>query len=186
MIVIISSHQEFAEVLAAHISRELGYECRVFSEFPTEQDRPKEQIILTISHHTPPSGWPGESYVLEEKSAPLRLQPLLASIKKHAEVLPEKLMLGRVVFLPRAKRLEAGSPPAVELTDKEVRLLMCLYKAGKTGVEKESLLRQVWGVDPDTNTNVLETHLYRLRNKLRELGQEPLILAVEQSYKLAL
>ena len=53
------------------------------------------------------------------------------------------------------------------------------------GASRETLLKEVWGMEADLNTHTLETHIYRLRAKLRELSGNDIIEAFEGGYRLA-
>lgn len=87
-------------------------------------------------------------------------------------------------FLPAEKciRHEQGE---TELTDKESALLLCLYHHRHSGLPRQQLLEEVWGYHDSVTTHTLETHLYRLRGKLREIfnGGE-LITTYQGSYRL--
>ncbi len=52
------------------------------------------------------------------------------------------------------------------LTEKEAELIMLLYKAGNNIVSREEILREVWGYENDVDTHTIETHIYRIRQKL--------------------
>lgn len=78
----------------------------------------------------------------------------------------------------------ASTNETIKLTEKEAQLL--LYLLEKTGavVERETLLQHVWKYESDTQTNTLETHMYRLRGKLAalNLSVECGILTKEDGY----
>lgn len=57
----------------------------------------------------------------------------------------------------------------IKLTEKEAALLNFLFRKGKA-VDKETLLREIWGYGEGISTHTLETHIYRLRQKLEETG----------------
>ena len=59
-----------------------------------------------------------------------------------------------------------GEKTKVELTEKEVAILKCLISSGEEAVDRDTLLEQVWNYSPDVTTHTLETHIYRLRQKL--------------------
>jgi DNA-binding response OmpR family regulator len=59
-----------------------------------------------------------------------------------------------------------GEKTNVELTEKEVAILKCLISSGEEAVDRDTLLKQVWNYSPDVTTHTLETHIYRLRQKL--------------------
>jgi DNA-binding response OmpR family regulator len=64
------------------------------------------------------------------------------------------------------KNIKTGD--IVKLTEKEIAILKYLYKSGGAIVSRQELLNQVWGYNPEVTTHTLETHIYRLRQKLEE------------------
>ena len=74
--------------------------------------------------------------------------------------------IGPFTFFPLKKAIMLGGKTRVELTDKEVDILKCLINAGEEPVDKNELLKQVWNYSSDITTHTLETHIYRLRQKL--------------------
>jgi len=55
------------------------------------------------------------------------------------------------------------------LTEKETNLLEYLLENKNSEILKENLLISLWGINKNINTHTLETHLYRLRQKLNKL-----------------
>ena len=74
--------------------------------------------------------------------------------------------IGPFVFYPIKKIIILGDQTKIELTRKEVDILKCLINSGEEYVDKEKLLKQVWNYNSDVTTHTLETHIYRLRQKL--------------------
>ncbi len=72
----------------------------------------------------------------------------------------------------------------MDLTDKEAGLLQRLAEAGNKGVAKDQLLKDVWGIEALLDTHTLETHIYRLRGKFKELAGDEMIEAVDGGYVL--
>lgn len=73
------------------------------------------------------------------------------------------------------------------LTDKEVALLLCLYHHRQEKLPRQYLLEEVWGYSEGVSTHTLETHLYRLRQKLKEAtGSDTLIRTEQGTYQLVL
>ena len=73
-------------------------------------------------------------------------------------------------------RLVRDGAQDIDLTDKECELLVCLHKAGGDAVSRGDLLRDVWGYVDDLETHTLETHIYRLRQKIENDPAKPVIL----------
>jgi len=67
----------------------------------------------------------------------------------------------------------------VRLTEKETAILRYLYRAGQRPVSRETLLQEVWGYNSGVTTHTLETHIYRLRQKVEKDAASPAILVTE-------
>ncbi len=74
----------------------------------------------------------------------------------------------------------------MRLTDKEAGILKYLYRAGGKPVGREELLTEVWGYNASVTTHTLETHIYRLRQKIEpEPTTARLLLTEAGGYRLA-
>ena len=74
----------------------------------------------------------------------------------------------------------------IELTEKEANILKCLINSGNEPIGKEELLKQVWNYNSDVTTHTLETHIYRLRQKLEINSTIPrLIISKSGGFKLS-
>ena len=67
----------------------------------------------------------------------------------------------------------------MRLTDKETSILKYLFRAGERPVSRDDLLNDVWGYNAGVTTHTLETHIYRLRQKIEENPAEAQILLTE-------
>ena len=92
-----------------------------------------------------------------------KISIILAKISKSNELTHK---IGPFMFFPQKKVIMLGDKTKVELTEKEVDILKCLINAGEEIVDKDKLLKQVWNYSSDVTTHTLETHIYRLRQKL--------------------
>lgn len=73
----------------------------------------------------------------------------------------------------------------IKLTEKEVAIIKYLYKAGDKIISKNELLQEVWGYSPEVTTHTIETHIYRLRQKVEhEALEAQLIMTEDGGYKL--
>ena len=91
------------------------------------------------------------------------------------------------IFHPADKTILLSGGESIELTDKESAILLCLYHHRHGWLPRASLLEQVWGYSDAITTHTLETHLYRLRNKLRDaFNAQELIITRNGGYRLAL
>ena len=80
---------------------------------------------------------------------------------------------------------QCGNSEITKLTEKEVSILKYLYKSGAKIVSKNELLQEVWGYSPEVTTHTIETHIYRLRQKVEhEDISAQLILTSDGGYQL--
>lgn len=100
--------------------------------------------------------------------------------------LPSVLPIGPFV-LETGTNLWKGGSAEVRLTEKETAIIAHLYKAGGKAVGREELLDAVWAYVQGVETHTLETHIYRLRQKIEPNPSEPAILLTDgEGYRLAL
>jgi DNA-binding response OmpR family regulator len=121
---------------------------------------------------------------------PFRLGVLLARLRahlrQHAQSEDAVFTIGQYSFRPSAKMLiEAETERKVRLTEKETAILKYLYRAGQRVIDRETLLHEVWGYNPGVTTHTLETHVYRLRQKIEQDPSSAKLLVTETGgYKL--
>jgi DNA-binding response OmpR family regulator len=122
---------------------------------------------------------------------PLRMGELLARI--HTQLRQFKASddarfeLADLNFVPANKmlhKMECGRMQA--LTEKETTILKFLYRAFPESVTKDELLTEVWGLQNGLTTHTLETHIYRLRQKIGRLTKTPIVITTENGYRLDL
>ena len=75
--------------------------------------------------------------------------------------------------------LHKESGQKVRLTEKETSILKYLYRAGNKVVTRDILLNEVWGYNAGVTTHTLETHIYRLRQKIETEPSDAKILITE-------
>jgi DNA-binding response OmpR family regulator len=103
-------------------------------------------------------------------SKPFRFAVLLARIRAHLRSHESSddamFQIGHYSFRPGMKHLVNGKGAKTKLTEKETAILRFLYRAGDQVVGRDTLLREVWGYNAAVTTHTLETHIYRLRQKI--------------------
>ncbi len=116
-------------------------------------------------------------------SKPFRFAVLLARIRaqlrQHEGSEDASLHIGGYMFRPSAKHLITESGDKLRLTEKETAILRFLYRAGRQVVVRDVLLREVWGYNAAVTTHTLETHIYRLRQKIEADPANAQILVTE-------
>ncbi len=122
---------------------------------------------------------------------PFRFEVLLARLRAHLRQHQQShdaaLDIGGYKFRPAYKQLLDGADGrTVRLTEKETAILQYLYRAGGATVSRETLLREVWGYRPGVTTHTLETHIYRLRQKIeRDPSRTRILMTEPGGYRLA-
>ncbi len=120
---------------------------------------------------------------------PFRFAVLLARIRaqlrQHEQSEDAVFTIGPYTFKPAAKMLIDESGAKVRLTEKETSILKYLYRAGEKVVTRDVLLHEVWGYNAGVTTHTLETHIYRLRQKIEKDPSSAELLVTETGgYKL--
>jgi DNA-binding response OmpR family regulator len=131
-----------------------------------------------------------ESGANDYVTKPFKFQVLLARIRAQLRVHEQSedavYRLGPYEFRPSAKLLIDAKQKKIRLTEKEANILKYLYRAGTQSVSREELLAEVWGYNAGVTTHTLETHVYRLRQKIEpETGSQRLLLTEPGGYRLA-
>ncbi|HWE05792.1 MAG TPA: response regulator transcription factor [Rhizomicrobium sp.] len=121
-------------------------------------------------------------------SKPFRFAVLAARIhahlRSHEQSEEAVYRIGHYTFRPSAKLLLDPKGKKIRLTEKETNILKHLHRSGAT-VARETLLHEVWGYNPAVTTHTLETHIYRLRQKIESNPGEAQILVTESGgYRL--
>jgi DNA-binding response OmpR family regulator len=131
-----------------------------------------------------------ESGASDYVTKPFRIGVLLARIRAHIrqhELSDDAVFtVGPYVFQPSARMLvHKDNKKKVRLTDKEAAILKYLYRAGDRAIPREALLGEVWGYNAGVTTHTLETHVYRLRQKIeREPGRAEILITEPGGYRL--
>lgn len=121
-------------------------------------------------------------------SKPFRFAVLLARIRAHLRQHEASddanFQIGPYTFRPSSKHLVNVKGTKLRLTEKETAILKFLYRAGRV-VTRDVLLREVWGYNANVTTHTLETHIYRLRQKIETDPASAQLLVTEAGgYKL--
>ena len=151
----------------------------------------KAQIIMLTGHGTDSDTILGlESGANDYVTKPFRINVLLARLRAHLrqhERSEDAVMtIGPYEFHPAAKMLtEKGGKKKIRLTDKEASILKYLFRAGDRPVARDVLLNEVWGYNAGVTTHTLETHIYRLRQKIEKDPASAVILITDRGgYRL--
>lgn len=120
---------------------------------------------------------------------PFKFSVLLARVRAHLRSFEQSedatFRVGPYDFRPSTKTLTTGEGQKVRLTEKETNILKYLYRAGGKPVARDELLSEVWGYNAAVTTHTLETHIYRLRQKIEpDPANARLLLTDTGGYRL--
>jgi DNA-binding response OmpR family regulator len=141
-------------------------------------------IMLTGSH--------GESDVVRGLNSgandyvakPFRMNELVARLRAQLREFENSedatFTVGPYVFHHSKKLLqESRTHRRIRLTQKEADILRFLYRSDARPIARQTLLNEVWGYNSGVASHTLETHIYRLRQKLEPNPANPALLVTE-------
>ena len=105
-------------------------------------------------------------YVAKPFKFAVLLARIRAQLRQHEQSEDAVFPVGPYSFRPGTKTLTDEAERKIRLTEKETNILKYLYRANGRTVDRETLLREVWGYNAGVTTHTLETHVYRLRQKI--------------------
>jgi len=124
-------------------------------------------------------------YVTKPFKFAVLLARIRAHLRQHEQTEDAVFSIGRYTFRPSTKLMVDERGSKVRLTEKETAILKYLYRAGEKPVTREVLLHEVWGYNSGVTTHTLETHIYRLRQKIeRDPSNAELLVTEAGGYKL--
>src|SRR6187397_2608093 len=150
----------------------------------------KAPIIMLTGHDTDSDTILGlESGANDYVTKPFRFAVLLARIRaqlrQHEASEDAVFTIGPYTFRPSAKVLLDQKGSKIRLTEKEASIIKYLFRADQRVVTRDILLEEVWGYNSGVTTHTLETHIYRLRQKVEKDPSRAEILVTEGGgYKL--
>jgi len=119
-------------------------------------------------------------YITKPFKIAILLARMRAHLRQHEQSDDAVFTIGPYSFRPSAKLLiEESRNRKVRLTEKETAILKYLYRTGDRMVKRETLLGEVWGYNAGVTTHTLETHVYRLRQKIERDPSKAAILVTD-------
>lgn len=181
-IFILSDNRDFIEPLSSLVTRELGVTCQTIS---SEEEMQGVGTALLVTDRTLANNYPFPVIIV---NLPIRIRGLLSDIQIGIGNIASDDALDIAsewqLSLQHKTLTHKSSGAIATLTDKESQLLQIIAQAGDLGIFRESLLKDVWGIDSELDTHTLETHIYRLRKKIRDSFDVEMIKAFEGGYKV--
>ena len=150
----------------------------------------KKPIIILINRNSNLDNSDDHNHKADEYIIkPFKYLDLLKSIETQLHKFKKsentQYSIGKYAFKPNSKILETNESRSIRLTEKENNILKFLYKNLGNTVSRETLLHEVWGYNSKVTTHTLETHIYRLRQKIEDDPSNACFLITEPGgYKL--
>lgn len=123
-------------------------------------------------------------YVTKPFRFAILMARIRAQLRQHEASEDAIFQIGIYSFQPGAKLMLDPKGQKIRLTDKETAILRYLYRAGTKPVARETLLAEVWGYNSGVTTHTLETHIYRLRQKIETTTETALLVTEGGGYRL--
>jgi DNA-binding response OmpR family regulator len=124
-------------------------------------------------------------YVTKPFKFPVLVARIRAQLRQHEQSEDAVFQLGPYTFKPAQKMLITEEEKKIRLTEKETNILKFLYRATEGVVARDVLLHEVWGYNAGVTTHTLETHIYRLRQKIEPDPSNARLLVTESGgYRL--
>ena len=124
-------------------------------------------------------------YVTKPFKFAVLLARIRAQLRQHEQSEDAVFTIGPYTFKPASKLLVDENGSKIRLTEKETSILKYLYRSGEKVITRDVLLHEVWGYNAGVTTHTLETHIYRLRQKIeRDPSNAELLVTETGGYKL--
>jgi DNA-binding response OmpR family regulator len=150
----------------------------------------KTPVIMLTGHATDADTILGldagaNDYVTKPFKFPVLLARIRSQLRQHEQSEDAVFKLGPYSFRPALKLLVCAGDTKIRLTEKETNILKFLYRAPIPVVPRDMLLQEVWGYNAAVTTHTLETHIYRLRQKIEpDPANVQLLLTETGGYRL--
>lgn len=150
----------------------------------------KSPIIMLTGHDTDSDTILGleagaNDYIAKPFKFAVLLARIRAQLRQHEQSEDAVFTIGHYSFRPAQKLLVEEDGGKVRLTEKETAILKYLYRAEQKVITRDVLLEEVWGYNSGVTTHTLETHIYRLRQKIEKDPSNASLLVTESGgYKL--
>lgn len=145
-------------------------------------------LVITKENDVPAHVFGSDKRISDYIKKPFKFTDLLTRIDFLSQKPDDpKLLIGPYTFQPAVKLLLTENKEEIRLTEKETSMLLFLYHSKDYVVQRDTLLHEVWGYSTDVTTHTLETHVYRLRQKMKPgPGDTDLLVTEAGGYRLAI
>lgn len=150
---------------------------------------PKNSSVFLTDEKTAPASGIDSALVIHVGDFPVRLGDILSRIAHHvSRAAMKSFTIGPWIFFPSESKISPeNGGDAVRLTEKECGILLLLHEKNGAVASRQELLDRIWRFAEGVETHTLETHVYRLRQKIEDDPAKPQRLLTEgDGYRLAL
>jgi len=150
----------------------------------------KSPILMLTGHDTDADTILGlnsgaNDYVTKPFKFPVLLARIRAQLRQHEQSEDAIFQLGPYSFKPATQMRVTEDDKKIRVTEKEAHILKFLYRSQESVVPRDTLLHEVWGYNAGVTTHTLETHIYRLRQKIEPDPSNARLLVTESGgYRL--
>ncbi|NDE90965.1 MAG: helix-turn-helix domain-containing protein [Alphaproteobacteria bacterium] len=181
-ITLIGKDDVLAAILAEQGAAKPGFQFSIAPDSASAD--PASDVFLLCDNAAPSDGGP----LCIPITKPIKLAPLLDSAISGAQLrrLKQPRNLDEhCIFKPFARIIDnVATGRSVSLTEKEACFLCAILDTGTTGLQRKDAMTQLWGYHPDADSHAVDTTLYRLRQKLQEVGGlDPCLINDASVYK---
>lgn len=210
-LLVLAENALFSEALLAQLQQDSGFAAKSSSladlaKFSTEPLQALDLVLVAAAkptevekmlrsnfYHGPVLHLAAAGHdepVQDSLHLPVRMSALFQKIRSLASSFWFRddlvIEMGSLKLRPAFKELIRDGEAPIALTDKEVEILIYLYRAAGKIISRDVLLAEIWGYNAEVSTHTVETHIYRLRQKIETDPEISGILITETGgYRLA-
>jgi DNA-binding response OmpR family regulator len=189
-ILLVDDDDDLREALSEQLVMTEDFEVFEADSGATAMERIKESLYDLTGHDSDADTILGldagaNDYVSKPFKFPVLLARIRAQLRQHEQSEDAVFGLGPYTFKPSMKMLITEDEKKIRLTEKETNILKFLYRSSEGVVPRDILLHEVWGYNAGVTTHTLETHIYRLRQKIEPDPSNARLLVTESGgYRL--
>lgn len=117
----------------------------------------------------------GDDYITKPYQAPILLARIAAVLKRTHGAAEKTTFSHRNVTLDLSRCTLASHGREEELTKNEMKILHLLFQKAGSYVTRQELIEYLWDNQIFIDDNTLSVHITRIREKLRQMGQDDFI-----------
>lgn len=121
----------------------------------------------------------GDDYLIKPFAFEELLARIEAVVRRHSA---ERTIIGDLEIDALRRRVTLADK-VLDLSPREYGLLVALIRAEGRVLSRSALLKDVWGIDFDPGTNVVDVHIGRLRKRFGEHRRKHIVTVTGEGYR---